>query len=64
VAKATEEIYREAIALGGTLTGEHGIGISKKRLLPIQFDEVAMAATRAVKRSLDPKGILNPGKFV
>jgi glycolate oxidase len=64
VARATEEIYAEAIALGGTLTGEHGIGLSKKRLLPLQFDEVAMTVTRAVKRSLDPKGILNPGKFI
>lgn len=64
VAKATEEIYREAVALGGTLSGEHGIGISKARLLPLQLDPVAMAVTRTIKRSLDPKGILNPGKFV
>ncbi len=64
VAKATEEVYKEAIALGGTLSGEHGIGISKKRLLPIQLDDVAIATTLAVKKSFDPKGILNPGKFV
>jgi glycolate oxidase len=64
VADATEEIYREALALGGTLSGEHGIGISKKRLLPLQLDSVAMAVTKSIKQSLDPKGILNPGKFV
>ncbi len=64
VAGATEEIYREALAQGGTLTGEHGIGISKSRLLPLQLDPVAMAVTKAVKDSLDPKGILNPGKFI
>lgn len=64
VAKATEEIYREALSLGGTLSGEHGIGISKARLLPLQLDPVAMAVTRSIKQSLDPKGILNPGKFV
>ncbi len=64
VNRATEEIYREALALDGTLTGEHGIGISKARLLPLQLDPVAMAVTRSIKRGLDPKGILNPGKFI
>jgi len=64
VAAATREIYREALALGGTLSGEHGIGISKAHLLPLQLDEVAMSVTRNIKQSLDPKGILNPGKFV
>jgi glycolate oxidase len=64
VTAATEEIYREAIALEGTLTGEHGIGISKQRLLPLQLDDVAMDVTRSIKQGLDPKGILNPGKFV
>jgi glycolate oxidase len=64
VARATEEIYREALALGGTLSGEHGIGMSKARLLPLQLDPVALAVTRNIKLSLDPKGILNPGKFV
>ncbi|MBM3299477.1 MAG: FAD-binding protein [Deltaproteobacteria bacterium] len=64
VRRATEEIYREALALGGTLSGEHGIGISKAHLLPLQFDPVAMEVTRRIKACLDPKGILNPGKFV
>ncbi|MDQ7784687.1 MAG: FAD-linked oxidase C-terminal domain-containing protein [Desulfomonilaceae bacterium] len=64
VQRATEEIYREALALGGTLSGEHGIGISKAGLLTLQLDPVAMAVTRAIKQGLDPKGILNPGKFI
>ncbi|MFH1116420.1 MAG: FAD-linked oxidase C-terminal domain-containing protein [Pseudomonadota bacterium] len=64
VKQAVEEIYREALALDGTLSGEHGIGMSKARLLPLQLDPVAMAVTRDIKRGLDPKGILNPGKFV
>lgn len=64
VRRATEEIYREAVALGGTLSGEHGIGISKRALLPLQLDPVAMAVTSSIKKGLDPKGILNPGKFV
>ncbi len=64
VAQATEEMFRKAMELGGTLTGEHGIGVSKARFLPLQLDEVAMSVTRSIKQSLDPKGILNPGKFV
>jgi len=64
VEAATEEIFKEALALGGTLSGEHGIGMAKARFLPMQFDEVAIAVTKRIKESLDPKGILNPGKFV
>lgn len=64
VRKATEEIYREAVALGGTLTGEHGIGLAKKDFLPMVMDDVAFSVTRRIKESLDPKGILNPGKWV
>ncbi|MFH0822528.1 MAG: FAD-linked oxidase C-terminal domain-containing protein [Pseudomonadota bacterium] len=64
VKQAVEEIYREALALDGTLSGEHGIGMSKARLLPLQLDPVAIAVTRGIKRGLDPKGILNPGKFI
>jgi glycolate oxidase len=63
VNKATEEIYREALALDGTLSGEHGIGISKLPLLPLQLDPVALSVTKSIKQGLDPKGILNPGKF-
>ncbi|MFC1836372.1 FAD-binding oxidoreductase [Thermodesulfobacteriota bacterium] len=64
VEKATEEIFTEAMALGGTLSGEHGIGLAKARFLPMQMDNVAMWVTKRIKQSFDPKGILNPGKFV
>jgi glycolate oxidase len=64
VKRATDDIYREALSLGGTLSGEHGIGLSKVHLLPLQLDTVAMEVTRSIKKSLDPEGILNPGKFV
>lgn len=64
VEAATEEIFREGLALGGTLSGEHGIGMSKARFLNMELDPVATAVTRSIKESLDPKGILNPGKFV
>ena len=64
VRKAAKEIFEEAVALGGTLSGEHGIGLSKAEFLPMQLDNVALAITKNIKQSLDPKGILNPGKFV
>ncbi|MCA1960238.1 MAG: FAD-binding protein [Desulfomonile sp.] len=64
VEAASAEIFREALTLGGTLSGEHGIGIEKAQYLSLEFDEVAMGVTRAIKQALDPKGILNPGKFV
>ena len=64
VRKAAKEIFEEAVALGGTLSGEHGIGLSKAEYLPMQLDNVALAITKNIKQSLDPKGILNPGKFV
>ena len=64
VESATEEIFRESAALGGTLSGEHGIGLAKAPFLPLELDEVALSVTKRIKQSLDPKGILNPGKFV
>lgn len=64
VEAANEEIAREALAMGGTLSGEHGIGLAKARFLPMEFDPVALRVMNSIKQSLDPKGILNPGKFV
>jgi glycolate oxidase len=64
VEAASEEIFREALALGGTLSGEHGIGMAKAPYLHMEMDHVALSVTRRIKESLDPKGILNPGKFV
>ncbi|PKH44226.1 glycolate oxidase [Nocardioides alpinus] len=58
---AFEEIMHAAIALDGTITGEHGVGRTKKSALPAQLGEDVMALTRRVKDALDPQGILNPG---
>jgi len=52
---------REAVRLGGSVSGEHGIGRLKKYLLPIQFSAEELAGMRRVKAALDPKGVLNPG---
>ncbi len=64
VQRASAAIFRAAVQLGGTLSGEHGVGVLKREFLPLAVDPVAIDAMRAVKRALDPKGILNPGKVV
>ncbi|HSE10464.1 MAG TPA: FAD-linked oxidase C-terminal domain-containing protein [Nocardioidaceae bacterium] len=58
---AFAEVMRAAIALGGTITGEHGVGRTKKAALPDQLGPDVMALSRRVKDALDPRGILNPG---
>jgi len=59
----TEAIFAEAIRLGGTLSGEHGIGLTKKAYMPLMFSEADLAIMRGVKAVFDPKGLLNPGKI-
>jgi glycolate oxidase len=61
---ACEELYRSAIALGGTLTAEHGIGASRRAFLEEQVGADAVAVMRAIKTALDPLNILNPGKVL
>ncbi len=63
VEEATVELFEKVIALGGTLTGEHGIGLAKAPLMPLEHDDVAMDMMRALKRLFDPNNILNPGKM-
>ncbi len=61
--EAVRAIYAEAVRLGGTITGEHGVGVLLKDLLPLRRDAPFLAAMRAIKQALDPDGILNPGKL-
>jgi glycolate oxidase len=61
---AAEEVFRAALGLGGTLTGEHGVGTLKRRWLGEELGAETMAAQQAVKRALDPLGIMNPGKAI
>ena len=61
--KAIREIFECTVALGGTISGEHGIGYSQKEYLPIACSPAELAAMRALKQALDPNGILNPGKI-
>jgi glycolate oxidase len=57
-------IVRVALELGGTITGEHGVGLLKKPFLPQEIGEPGLEAHRRIKRALDPLGILNPGKVL
>ena len=63
VHEAFSEIFDEAIRLGGTITGEHGIGLAKKEFLPKFAGAAQMRVMRELRKALDPKGILNPGKM-
>jgi D-lactate dehydrogenase len=57
-------VFELVLALGGTLSGEHGIGLAKRDFMARALDPGALALMRAVKREWDPKGILNPGKVL
>ena len=63
VHEAFREIFDEAIRLGGTITGEHGVGVAKKEFLPKFAGEPAMAVMRAFRQNGGSHGILNPGKM-
>jgi glycolate oxidase len=60
--KVFEDVMNIALELGGTITGEHGVGILKKKLLIDELGELNIDLHRRIKRAFDPKGILNPGK--
>ncbi|MBW1929922.1 MAG: FAD-binding protein [Deltaproteobacteria bacterium] len=57
------DLHKLACDLGGTLSGEHGIGMTKAAYMPLEHDRVALKVMRTLKRALDPNNILNPGKM-
>ncbi|MDQ2055175.1 FAD-linked oxidase C-terminal domain-containing protein [Halobellus sp. H-GB7] len=61
--EASGRIIDEALALGGTCTGEHGIGVGKRSYLQMEYDSTAIETMRSIKETVDPNGILNPGKI-
>src|SRR5438128_1544954 len=64
VEHALDDLFAQVLAWGGVITGEHGIGLAKKRWWPDATSEVVRDVHRRLKQILDPNGILNPGKFV
>ncbi len=63
VGAAAREIFEAAVACGGTLSGEHGIGLLKKQFIEIDLGSAQVEAMRRIKAALDPNGIMNPGKI-
>ncbi len=61
---AIDEVLRAALALGGTITGEHGVGIAKRAFLPLELGAEVMALQRRLKAAFDPENLLNPGKVL
>jgi len=61
---ALDELFAQVLAWGGVITGEHGIGLAKKRWWPEATSETTRDLHERLKRALDPHNILNPGKFV
>jgi glycolate oxidase len=62
VEKAFAEIFEKAVELGGTITGEHGVGVMKAPYLELKLGEQGIAAMRSIKAAFDPNNIMNPGK--
>ena len=63
IATASEEILKLALALGGTISGEHGIGYDKKKYVPLELSAVSLAVQKGIKQVLDPLNIMNPEKI-
>jgi glycolate oxidase len=64
VAAAQHALFVATVSLGGTLSGEHGIGLSKRDAMPLEQSEGVLALQRRIKDAFDPQGILNPGKIL
>ena len=60
---AIKDVFKAALELGGTMSGEHGVGIAKAPYIPLEITPIAADYMKAIKRSLDPNNILNPGKI-
>lgn len=61
--KAIRELFTEVVKLGGTISGEHGIGLVQRSYMDVAFSDVQLDLMRAIKQVFDPKGLLNPGKI-
>jgi D-lactate dehydrogenase (cytochrome) len=64
VMQLSERMVQRAIRMGGTCTGEHGIGLGKQKYLQLEFGETGLELMRTLKRAMDPHNLMNPGKLV
>ncbi len=63
IERGVDRLFKKTLELDGTITGEHGIGLTKKKYLPLEFDAPTLTAMRNIKSIFDPGGLLNPGKM-
>ncbi len=61
--KAVDELFKATLELGGTITGEHGVGVTKLKYLPMEVGQTQLALMKGIKKVFDPNNILNPGKI-
>jgi glycolate oxidase len=61
--KAIEEVFRAALSMNGTMSGEHGVGLAKQPYIQLELKPEQVAAMKGIKKALDPNNILNPGKM-
>jgi glycolate oxidase len=61
--KAVKEVFSTALEMGGTLSGEHGVGLTKSAYITMEIEPSALALMKRIKLAFDPDGILNPGKI-
>jgi FAD/FMN-containing dehydrogenase len=64
VESASREIMAACVAAGGTITGEHGVGVDKRKYMHLIYGEVELEAMRQAKEVFDPAGLMNPGKVI
>jgi len=62
--KAISEIFERVVEMGGTISGEHGIGLVQKRYMPIAFSSTSLQIMKSIKEVFDPNGIMNPDKVI
>ncbi|MEK6527389.1 MAG: FAD-linked oxidase C-terminal domain-containing protein, partial [Nitrospirota bacterium] len=61
--RSVKDIFEAALKLGGTISGEHGVGLTKSKYLGMEISPVGIKLMKEIKKVFDPKGILNPGKI-
>jgi glycolate oxidase len=64
VVQAGSDVLKVCVELGGSITGEHGVGIEKREDMRVQFSEASLSAQAALKEAFDPKRLFNPGKVL
>ncbi len=62
--RLNDRLMHRALAMGGTITGEHGVGLGKQKYMHAQHGAGALSVMRAIKQALDPENLMNPGKML